>query len=75
VSQSECIVLMIGLNAVFAAYEIPLASVSMARLFSSEVTVKTHLNNIFHELSARDRVGLIRYAIRVGLAGLHERES
>jgi DNA-binding NarL/FixJ family response regulator len=44
------------------------------RLFISEVTVKSHLNNVFQKLSIRDRVGLVRYAIRVGLAGVNERE-
>jgi DNA-binding NarL/FixJ family response regulator len=45
------------------------------RLFISEVTVKTHLNNVFQKVSVRDRVGLVRYAIRVGLVGVHEQES
>lgn len=44
------------------------------RLCISEVTVKTHLNNVFQKLSVRDRVGLARYAIRVGLVGVHEEE-
>ncbi len=42
------------------------------RLFISEVTVKTHLNNIFQKLGVRDRVGLTLYAIRTGLIGAHE---
>lgn len=42
------------------------------RLFISEVTVKTHLNNIFQKLGVRDRVGLALYAIRVGLIGIDE---
>ncbi len=44
------------------------------KLFISEVTVKTHLNNVFQKLSIRDRVGLVRYAIRVGLVDVHEQE-
>jgi DNA-binding NarL/FixJ family response regulator len=43
------------------------------RLFISEQTVKTHLNNIFHKLELRDRVELALYAVRVGLIGVHER--
>jgi DNA-binding NarL/FixJ family response regulator len=44
------------------------------QLFISEVTVKTHLNNVFQKLSIRDRVGLVRYAIRIGLIDVHEQE-
>ena len=33
----------------------------------SEVTVKTHLNNIFHKLRLRDRAELVRYATRAGI--------
>ena len=44
------------------------------KLFISEVTVKTHLNNVFQKLSLRDRVGLVRYAIRVGPIDVHEHE-
>jgi two-component system NarL family response regulator len=43
------------------------------RLFISEETVKTHLNNVFRKLSIRDRSELIRYAIRTGLVGVHEK--
>lgn len=43
------------------------------RLSISEVTVKTHLNNVFHKLDVRDRVGLSLYAIRLGLIGIHEK--
>jgi DNA-binding NarL/FixJ family response regulator len=43
------------------------------KLFISEETVKTHLNNIFKKLPVRDRAELTRYAIRIGLVGLHER--
>lgn len=42
------------------------------QLFISEVTVKTHLNNIFQKLGVRDRVGLTLYAIRAGIIGAHE---
>jgi two-component system NarL family response regulator len=34
----------------------------------SEVTVKTHLNNIFHKLRLRDRAELARYAAHAGIA-------
>ncbi|MEA2625177.1 MAG: two-component system, NarL family, nitrate/nitrite response regulator NarL [Candidatus Binatota bacterium] len=43
------------------------------KLFISEQTVKTHLNNIFQKLGFRDRVELALYAVRVGLVGIHER--
>ncbi len=43
------------------------------RLSISEVTVKTHINNVFHKLDARDRVGLTLYAIRLGLIGVDEK--
>jgi DNA-binding NarL/FixJ family response regulator len=43
-----------------------------AKLCISEVTVKTHLNNVFQKLDIRDRVELTRYAIRLGLVGVHE---
>ena len=42
------------------------------RLRISEGTVKTHMNNIFHKLSIRDRVELALYALRVGLITVHE---
>jgi DNA-binding NarL/FixJ family response regulator len=42
------------------------------RLFISEMTVKTHLNNIFQKVGVRDRVGLTLYAVRTGLIGAHE---
>jgi DNA-binding NarL/FixJ family response regulator len=45
------------------------------KLFIAEVTVKTHLNNIFHKLALRDRVELTRYAIRIGLVGTDERKA
>ncbi len=44
------------------------------RLFISELTVKTHLNNVFQKLALRDRVELTRYAIREGLVGVHDTE-
>jgi DNA-binding NarL/FixJ family response regulator len=43
------------------------------RLRISEVTVKTHVNNIFQKLGLRDRVELALYAVRMGLIGAHER--
>jgi len=39
----------------------------------SEVTVKTHINNIFQKLGIRDRVELALYAVRTGIIGIHER--
>jgi DNA-binding NarL/FixJ family response regulator len=39
----------------------------------SEVTVKTHINNIFQKLGIRDRVELALYAVRNGIIGVHER--
>ena len=44
-----------------------------ARLSISEVTVKTHLNNIFQKLGLRGRTALALYAIRVGIIGIEER--
>ena len=38
-----------------------------ARLSISEVTVKTHVNNIFQKLGMRDRVELALYAMRTGI--------
>lgn len=38
------------------------------RLFISEATVKTHVNNVFQKIGVRDRVELTLYAVRVGLA-------
>jgi len=40
-----------------------------ATLSISERTVKTHLTNIFQKLGVRDRVALVMYALRHGLAG------
>ena len=42
------------------------------RLFISEQTVKSHLNNIFQKLGVRDRVELTLYAARMGIVGTHE---
>lgn len=44
-----------------------------AQLSVSQVTIKTHINNVFQKLGLRDRVELTRYAIRIGLTGAHER--
>jgi DNA-binding NarL/FixJ family response regulator len=38
------------------------------RLFISEATVKTHINNIFSKADLRDRAQAVVYAIRHGLA-------
>jgi DNA-binding NarL/FixJ family response regulator len=43
------------------------------QLSISEVTVKTHINNIFQKLGIRDRVELALYAVRNGIIGVHER--
>jgi DNA-binding NarL/FixJ family response regulator len=45
------------------------------RLSISEVTVKSHLNNVFRKLDIRDRVGLTLYALRLGLIGIHEKSA
>ena len=45
------------------------------RLGIGQVTVKTHLNNVFQKLGLRDRVELARYAIQTGIVGVHERRS
>jgi DNA-binding NarL/FixJ family response regulator len=39
------------------------------RLFVSEATVKTHVNNIFSKTGVRDRAQAVRYAFDHGLAG------
>ena len=44
-----------------------------ARLGITEVTVKTHVNNVFQKLGVRDRVQLTLYAIREGLVGVGDR--
>ena len=45
------------------------------RLFISEPTVKTHLNNVFQKLGIRDRVELTLYAVRVGIIAPHEQAT
>ncbi len=45
------------------------------RLRITEVTVKSHLNNVFQKLGLRDRVGLTLYAIRTGIIGAHESQT
>lgn len=42
------------------------------RLSISELTVKTHLNNIFQKLGLRDRVQLALHAVRIGLVGVDD---
>jgi two-component system, NarL family, response regulator len=42
------------------------------RLHITEGTVKTHMNNIFHKLTIRDRVELALYAVRTGLITVNE---
>jgi DNA-binding NarL/FixJ family response regulator len=39
------------------------------RLFVSEGTVKTHINNLFGKIGVRDRAQAVAYAFRNGLAG------
>ena len=39
----------------------------------TEVTVKTHINNIFQKLGLRDRVELALYAVRTGIVAVDER--
>ena len=43
------------------------------KLVISEVTVKSHLNNIFQKLGVRGRTELALYAIRVGIIGVRDR--
>lgn len=51
-----------------------LRNVEVARkLFISEQTVKTHLNNVFRKLGLRHRVELALYAARVGIIGVGEK--
>jgi two-component system NarL family response regulator len=45
------------------------------KLSISEVTVKTHLNNIFQKLHLRGRTGLALYAIRVGIIGVQDPQT
>ena len=46
-----------------------------AKLFISEDTVKTHLGNVFKKVGVRDRVQLTRYALRLGMVGVHDLAS
>jgi ATP/maltotriose-dependent transcriptional regulator MalT len=39
------------------------------RLVVSEATVKTHINNLFSKIGARDRAQAVVYAVRHGLTG------
>ncbi|WP_454440027.1 response regulator transcription factor [Tsukamurella paurometabola] len=39
-----------------------------ARLFVSESTVKTHINNLFAKAHLRDRAHAVRYAFDTGIA-------
>jgi DNA-binding NarL/FixJ family response regulator len=45
------------------------------KLTISEVTVKTHLNNIFQKLRLRGRTALALYAIRVGIIGVGDHSA
>lgn len=45
------------------------------RLGITEVTVKSHLNNVFQKLGLRDRVQLTLHAIRAGIVGANEAGS
>ena len=42
------------------------------RLFVSEATVKTHIDNIFSKAGLRDRAQAVTYAFRMGLAAARE---
>jgi two-component system NarL family response regulator len=43
------------------------------RLGITEVTVKSHLNNVFQKLGLRDRVQLTLYAVRAGIVAVGDR--
>ena len=45
------------------------------KLSISELTVKTHLNNILQKLGVRDRVGLALYVLRAGLSALPDEQT
>jgi DNA-binding NarL/FixJ family response regulator len=45
------------------------------RLFVSEATVKTHVNNIFSKAGVRDRAQAVRYAFDHGLAAQPKRQT
>jgi DNA-binding NarL/FixJ family response regulator len=38
-----------------------------AELYIGETTVKTHINNVFAKISAKNRADAVRYAFRIGL--------
>lgn len=42
------------------------------RLFVSQATVKTHINNLFAKTAVRDRAQAVSYAFRHGITGTQQ---